>query len=433
MKSVKKSDKILLKGGDIVDPVSRKHEKLDVAIIDGHIDKLGVIDEKSFSGKVIDVSGCWIVPGLIDMHVHLREPGREDEETVHSGCAAAMAGGFTAVCTMPNTSPACDNQNVVQFIKERARDELVDIFPIAAVTKNRAGKEITEMGELVKTGVVAFSDDGAPVVHSAVMRHALEYSSMYNVPIIDHCDDMNLFEGGHINEGKMSTWLGIPPIPDVGEEILIARDILLAKYTGGKVHIAHISTKGGVELVRRAKEERINVTCEVTPHHLALTEDALVSYDTNLKMNPPLRTAEDVDALKEGLKDGTIDAIASDHAPHSIEEKDVEFDAAPFGIIGLETMLGVINTKIVMDGIITLEQAIEKMCVSPRKILNLPIPGIAEGEHANLTIFDPKKSWTVNLRAFKSLSRNSPFGGWKLNGFVKSVVNKGIYWENLSI
>ncbi len=430
---MKKSARVLFKGGEIVDPVSHKHEKLDVVIIDGHIDKLGIVDDNNFSGEVINVSGCWIVPGLIDMHVHLREPGREDEETVHTGCAAAMAGGFTAVCAMPNTNPACDNQNVVQFIKECARNELVDVFPIAAVTKNRDGKEITEMGELVRVGAVAFSDDGTPVVHSDVMRHALEYSGMYNVPIIDHCDDMDLFAGGHINEGKMSTRLGIPPIPDVGEEILIARDILLAKYTGGRVHIAHISTKGGVDLVRSAKAQGINVTCEVTPHHLTLTEERLVSYDTNLKMNPPLRTALDVEALKEGLKDGTIDAIASDHAPHSIEEKDVEFDTAPFGIIGLETMLGVINTKIVMDGIMTLEQALEKMCVSPRKILNLPLAKIKEGELANLTVFDPKKNWTVDLSAFRSRSRNSPYGGWKLHGFVRSVVNKGIYWENSSI
>ena len=424
---MKKIDKLLIKGGTIVGPTTKTHQTNDILIIKSKIAKIGVFEENSFDGEIIDASENWIVPGLIDMHVHFREPGREDEETVHTGCAAAMAGGFTAACPMPNTEPACDKQEVVEFLLNKAKNELVDVYPIAAVTKNRAGKEITEMAELVKVGAIAFSDDGTPVFNSLVMRSALEYSSMYNVPIIDHCDDMDLFKGGHMNESVMSTKLGIQPIPPVGEDILIARDILLAQYTGGKVHIAHMSTKGGVNLVRKAKAEGVQVTCEVAPHHLVLTDESLQNYDTNLKMNPPLRTRQDIEALWEGLKDGTIDAIASDHAPHSIEEKDVEFDAAPFGILGLETMLPIIISKIVNSGIISLEEAIEKMSIAPRKLLNLPIPKIAQGEKANLTIFNPTKTWTVDVNKFKSISKNAPYHGWELSGYVTATINKGQY------
>ena len=424
---MKKIEKLLIKNGTIVDPVSKKKLTADILVKENKIKEIGQIDSDGFDGEILDAKDNWIVPGLIDIHVHFREPGREDEETVQSGCAAAMAGGFTAVCPMPNTDPACDKQEVVQFLKNKAKNELVDVFPIAAVTKKRAGKEITEMAELVKSGAVAFSDDGTPVFNSSVMRSALEYSSMYGVPIIDHCDDIDLFEGGHMNESFMSTKLGIKPIPSVGEDILIARDILLAKYTRGNVHIAHMSTKGGVDLVRKAKAEGVKVTCEVTPHHLSLSDDSLVNYDTNLKMNPPLRTKEDVEALWEGLKDGTIDVIASDHAPHSIEEKDVEFNAAPFGILGLETMLGIVITKVVNKGVISLEDAIEKMSITPRKLLNLPVPQIKKGSDANMTIFNPTKKWTVDVYKFKSLSRNAPFHGWELNGFVTATVNKGLF------
>jgi dihydroorotase len=428
--ALKKIEKLLLKGGTIVGPSTKNHEQNDIIIINDKIDKIGNVEDKSFNGEIIDVTDNWIVPGLIDIHVHFREPGREDEETIESGCAAAMAGGFTAACPMPNTEPACDKQEIVEFLLKKAKDQLVDVYPIAAVTKNRAGKEITEMAELVNAGAVAFSDDGTPVYNSAVMRFALEYSSMYNVPIIDHCDDMDLFKGGHMNESAMSTKLGIPPIPPVGEDILIARDILLAQYTKGKVHIAHMSTKGGVDLVRKAKAEGISVTCEVAPHHLVLTDESLFNYNTNLKMNPPLRTQQDIEALWEGLKDGTIDAIASDHAPHSIEEKDVEFDAAPFGILGLETMLPIIITKIVNNGTLSLEDALEKMSVTPRKILNIPVPKIEEGERANMTIFNPTKTWTVDVNKFKSISKNAPYHGWDVTGKVTATINNGLYHIN---
>jgi dihydroorotase len=429
MENTVKIKKILFHGGEVVDLVSQKRVQQDMAIVNGKIDKLGKIDPEQFSGETRDISGSLIVPGLIDMHVHLREPGREDEETIESGCRAAMAGGFTAICAMPNTDPPCDTQEVVRFIKKRAESLLVDVYPIAAVTKKRAGEEISEMADLLKAGAVAFSDDGTPVFNSAVMRNALEYASMYKIPIIDHCEDQYLFSGGHMNESKMSTLLGLTPIPDVGEEILIARDIALARYTTGKVHIAHLSTKRGLDHIRRAKSEGISVTCEVTPHHLTFTDEDLADYSTNLKMNPPLRTADDVEALKGGLSDGSIDAIASDHAPHSIEEKDVEFDAAPFGIIGLETMLGVILTSIVNEGILSLEDALHKMSIAPRQILNIPIPQIKEGTDANLTIINPAEKWTVDADQLLSLSKNTPYGGWTCAGRAIGVLNKGFFWE----
>ena len=425
MNSIQKADNILLKGGKVLDLTTGKQTVLDIVLKDGKIDKMGKVDE-NFNGRTYDVSNHIIVQGLMDMHVHLREPGREDEETIKTGCASAMAGGFTSVCAMPNTEPPCDSQEVVRFLKKKSERELVDVYPIAAVTKKRLGAEITEMADLIKAGAVAFSDDGSPVEKSAVMRHALEYSSMYNAPIIDHCEDPSLFKGGHMNESEMSTRLGIPGIPNIAEDIMISRNIELAKFTGGRIHIAHLSTKGGVEMIKRAKDQGINITCEVTPHHLVLTDKDLVNYDTNLKMNPPLRTQQDVDALLKGLKDGTIDVIASDHAPHSIEEKDVEFNAAPFGIIGLETMLGIIITKVVNKGLVPLKDILTKFAITPREILRMPIPQISVGETANLTIFHPTKEWIVDKNKLKSLSKNTPFHGWALQGAVFGVVNKGI-------
>lgn len=416
-------------GGEIFNLNLNKRERADLVVVNGKIDQIGDIDAKSFSGSVVDISGNLVVPGMMDMHVHLREPGREDEETVESGCAAAMAGGFTSVCAMPNTEPPCAKQEVVRFLKKKAESELVEVHPIAAVSKQRAGAEITEMAELIRAGAVAFSDDGAPVHNSAVMRRALEYSSMYQVPIINHCEDPHLFAGGNMNEGAVSTRLGLAGIPNAAEEIMIARDIALLRLTSGQVHIAHISTKNGVELVRRAKEDGLAISCEVTPHHLAFTDEALLNYDTNLKMNPPLRTVEDVAALQEGLRDGTIDVIASDHAPHSIEEKDVEFIAAPFGILGLQTMLGIVISKVVEAGVLTLSQALIKLSVGPRNILHLPLPKISKGEQADLTIFNPDKAWKVELSGIKSLSRNTPFIGWELKGAILGVLNKGLYWQ----
>ncbi len=422
--NVIKEKNILLRGGEIIDPVSGKRELKDIVIVNGKIDKIGKIDE-NFSGEVHDVSGHLITPGLLDMHVHLREPGREDEETIESGCAAAMAGGFTGVCPMPNTMPPCDNQEVVRFLKKRSEQLLVDLYPVATITKGRKGEEITEMADLIHAGAVAFSDDGSPVLNSRVMRYAMEYASMVNAPIIDHSEDTSLSAGGHMNESIMSTRLGIQGIPNAAETVMIARNIELARLTGGHVHIAHLSTKEGVALIRRAKEEGISISCEVTPHHIFFTDKDLVEFDTNLKMNPPLRTTKDVEALKEGLRDGTIDVFASDHAPHAIQEKDVEFNAAPFGILGLETMLGALLGEIVNTNVITIEQMIAKMSANPRRILNLSPVEIKKGEPANLTIFHPSRKFKVDANKLHSLSRNTPFDGIELPGKVYGVVNNG--------
>ena len=425
-----KAENILLTGGEIFDLVSGKREKVDIVIVNGKIDQIGAVEKDSFQGIVHKIDGNIVVPGLFDMHVHLREPGREDKETVETGCAAAMAGGFTGVACMPNTTPAISTQEVVRFIKKKADHELVDVFPIASITKDRKGKEITEMAELIKAGAVAFSDDGSPVDDTAIMRNALEYASMYKAPVIDHCEDSYLFHGGHMNEGTMSTRLGIPGIPNAAESIHIARDIELARLTGGYVHIAHMSVKEGIGLVRRAKEDGLNVTCEVAPHHLLFTDADLKNFDTNLKMNPPLRTAKDVEVLKQGIKEGIVDAFASDHAPHTIEEKQVEYNAAPNGIIGLETMLGVILQEIVNSGILTLEAALTKMIVTPREILNIPVPKIAKGEPANFSIFNPDETFVYDVSSSKSKSRNAPYDGMELPGRVYGVVNKGMIWIN---
>ena len=428
MEKMQPVEKMLLQGGEVLDLASGERRALDLLIVDGKIVRIGQELAREYEGELLDLRGQLIVPGLIDMHVHLREPGREDEETIESGCAAAMAGGVTAVCAMPNTDPACDRQEVVRFLKKRAEEQLVEVLPIAAVTKKREGVELTEMAELVRAGAVAFSDDGSPVKNAAVMRRALEYSSMYEVPVIDHCEEPDLAAGGHMHEGWMSTRLGIPGVPDIAEAVMIARDIALAEYTGGHIHIAHISTAKGVELVRRGKEIGVKVTAEVTPHHLVLTDEALEHYDTNLKMNPPLRTRDDVTALLIGLRDGTIDAIASDHAPHSIEEKDVEFAAAPNGILGLETMLGIILTRVVGASELPLHIALAKMILAPRRVLNLPLPQIKEGALANLTFFAPESEWVASTSRLKSLSRNMPYDGWKLGGQVCGVINRGLLW-----
>ncbi len=428
MNDIKKAKALLLHGGEVCDAADGNRQKIDLLIAHGRIEKIGTGLEEGFHGEKIDVSGCLVTQGVIDMHVHLREPGREDEETIESGCAAAMAGGVTAVCAMPNTTPPCDSQEVVRFLKKRAEEQLVEVLPVACITKKREGKEITEMAELVKAGAVAFSDDGSPVVNAAVMRAALEYSSMFEVPVIEHCEDPHLVAGGQMHEGWMSTRLGLPGMPDIAEAVMVARNIALAEYCGGHIHIAHVSTAKSVEYVRRAKENGVKVTCEVTPHHLTLTDEALIRYDTNLKMNPPLRSHEDVEALLVGLRDGTIDVIASDHAPHSLEEKDVEFAAAPFGILGVETMLGIVLSRLVQAGELRLEEALRKMIIAPRQVLGLPLPRFQEGEPANVTIFRPEESWTVRKETLHSRSRNMPYEGWELSGRVYGVLNRGYVW-----
>ncbi|HCV43642.1 MAG TPA: dihydroorotase [Bacteroidetes bacterium] len=424
--------RLLLKGGRVIDPVTVRDESLDLLLIDGKIEKLGRT-LTSTSVEVIDLKGKIIAPGFIDMHVHLREPGFEHKETILTGCTAAAAGGFTAVCCMPNTNPPIDDESVVRFIQNKAKvalSGLVDVYPIAAVTQGRKGEHLAPLAELSAAGVVAFSDDGDPVFDAELMRRALEYAAMYKRPIIQHAQDLPMTKGGVMNEGFTSTELGLAGMPPIAEDVMVSRDIALTDYTGAQYHVAHMSTAGATELVRRAKARGLNVTSEATPHHFTLTDDAVRSYDTNTKMNPPLRTREDIEAVRKGLQDGTIDVIATDHAPHSYDEKQVEFQAAPFGIVGLETAIGLSVTELVQKGVLSFYQLVEKFSVNPRRILHLPQIQIEEGEPANLTIFDPLAEWTVDPSTFKSKSKNTPFSGFRLTGRSVGVINNGqVYWS----
>jgi dihydroorotase len=417
--------KVVLNNIDVIHPEDKINlKRVSVLLEDGLISKIGDVTSKETEGaKEFDFSGKILVPGLFDMHVHLREPGREDEETVLTGCNSAAAGGFTGIACMPNTEPAIDTAEVVKFIKEQASNHLVEVFPVAAASVARKGEIISPMAELVDAGAVAFSDDGVAIKNSSVLRRAFEYANMFNAPIIEHCEDDSL-AGGAMNEGFNSTLLGLPGLPSVAEDIIVSRDILMAEYTGGRIHIAHISTKNSVNLVREAKKKGIKVTAEVTPHHFCLTDDLLKTYDTNLKMNPPLRAKEDVDAIIKGLKDGTIDCIASDHAPHSLEEKESEFQFAPNGIVGFETTVGLSFSELLHKNKISLEELINKLSINPRKILNLQIPKFAIGEMANFSILDPNLVWTVDISKFKSKSKNSPFDKRLLTGKSIAVINR---------
>jgi len=414
---------LIVAGGKVIDPASGLSSVADIYIKAKKVAKIEVKDlvdlKKSKSSKeqkIVDASGKIVAPGLIDMHVHLREPGREDEETIYTGSQAAVAGGFTSVCCMPNTEPPIDNQESVNFVYERASKALCKVFCVGAATKGLKGEELTEMADLKEAGAVAVSDDGMPISSSRIMRSALDYSRMLGWPVISHCEDLNLSSDGVMNESYTSTLLGLPGIPSLAEEIMVSRDLSLAEFTSGRVHIAHVSTRGSVELIRAAKSRGINVTCEATPHHFSLTDEIIKTFDTNARVNPPLRTQRDVDEIKKGLKDGTIDCIATDHAPHSIEEKDVEFGAAPPGMVGLETALGLVVTELIDKKILTWEKAIAKMTMNPSRILNLNLGRIEKDCRADLTIIDPEISWTVDTSKFKSKSKNSPFQGRELVG-----------------
>ena len=421
---------LLLQGGRILDPESGTQREADILIRDGQIDAVASgLTPNGF--PVFDCTDRLISPGWIDMHVHLREPGFEYKETIETGCRAAAFGGFTAVACMPNTDPPIHTRDVVEFIIERAEKTVVDVHPIACVSKHRKGKELTEMADLVEGGAVGFSDDGSPVQDSGLMRRALEYSSSLDRPIINHMEDLTLNAEGHMHEGEVSTRLGIAGIPGLAEEVMIARDILLAEFTGGHVHVAHISTGAAVELVRRAKERGVRVTAEVCPHHFALTDEAVedTGFDTHTKMHPPLRSAADVEAIKEGLRDGTIDAICTDHAPHATFEKEVEFIAAPFGILGLETAWGLTGRELIAPGVLSVEDAVRKLTVEPRRILRLPVPRIEEGRPANLTVFDASTRWTFETRHIRSKSKNTPFVGDEMVGRAWAVYNRGRFVE----
>ena len=417
--------KAVLKNINLLHPEQKLNEKgIDLLLIDGVISKIGSLKKEDSEGaEVFNLSGKYVVPGFFDMHVHLREPGREDEETVISGCNAAANGGYTGIACMPNTEPAIDSAEVVELIHKQAANQLVDVHIVGTATLGRKGEVISPMAELRDAGVVGFSDDGVAIKTAGILKRAFEYSKMFNMPIIEHCEDESL-AGGAMNEGINSTMLGLPPIPSIAEDLIVSRDIMVSEYTGGKIHIAHISTKKSIELVREAKKKGLNVTAEVAPHHFTLTDDAVKTYDTNTKMNPPLRKQEDLDEVYSGLKDGTIDCIASDHAPHSLEEKEAEFEHAPNGIIGLETQVGLALTELLHKNILSLEKLVEKMAINPRKILNIPVPKFEAGQPANFTILDLDEIWTVDLTKSKSKSKNSPFDKRLLTGKAIAVINK---------
>ncbi len=409
------------------------NKKLNIRIKDGVITGISENLEPQKNEEVFDADGSYVSPGWMDMHVHFREPGFEHKETIETGCRAAAFGGFTEVACMPNTQPATHTRDVVEYIRKKAEGEAVSVHPIGCVTKERAGKSIAEMSDMKKGGAVAFSDDGDPVYNSRVMRVALEYSSMLNTPIINHEEDLELSRPGHMNEGSVSTRLGLEGTPGIAEETMIARDILLAGFTGGHLHVAHISTRKAVDLVRQAKKDGINVTTEVCTHHFDLTDEEVDRrhFDTNVKMHPPLRTQDDVDAMTEGLADGTIDVICTDHAPHSIEEKEVEFIYAPNGIIGLETAWSICVKRLLKTKKLSLEQLLEKLVINPRKILNLDIPALKEGEKANLTFFNTDEKWVYTPKVIRSKSRNSPYLNQELTGRALAIYNNGRLIKNI--
>lgn len=416
---------LVITGGRVIDPETKTDRIADVFIRDGIIKRVEKARGKVQAKEIIDAKGKIVVPGLIDMHTHLREPGREDEETIYTGSCAAVAGGFTSICCMPNTQPPIDNQETVKFVYQKAKEAKCKIYCIGCITKGQKGEELTEINDLVQAGVVGISDDGKPVSNSQVLRNALEYSRMFDLPVISHSEDLNLSANGVMHEGFVSTNLGMCGIPPIAEEIIVARDIALAEFTQARMHIAHVSTEGSVELIREARKRGVKITCEATPHHFTLTDETIRTFDTNAKVNPPLRTKRDVEAIRRGLKDGTIDCIATDHAPHSIEEKEVEFDFAPPGLVGLETALGLVITELINKKVLSWTQAIAKLTVNPARILNLKGGRIKRNSPADITIIDPKTSWVVDPSKFQSKSKNSPFGGRKLQGKVYYTIVDG--------
>jgi dihydroorotase len=417
---------VLLRGGRILDPSQRVDETGDVllrnGVVEAHGRSLGTPDE----AEVIDCRGAIIAPGFIDVHCHLREPGREDVETIATGARAAAVGGFTAVCAMPNTEPVTDNQAAVGFILRQAmRAGAAYVYPIGAISVGQRGEQLAEFGEMVGAGAVAVSDDGKPVASAHLMRTALEYAQTFGIPVIDHCEEPTLAAGGSMNEGIVSARLGVKGIPAEAEEVMVARNILLARLTGGHVHLAHMSTRGSVELIRWGKAQGVRVTAEVTPHHLTLTENACDGYDTHAKMNPPLRRAGDLDALREGVRDGTIDVIATDHAPHHYDAKEREFADAPFGIVGLETALGILLTDLVHTGMLDLSVLVDRLACAPARLFHLPGGSLGRGAPAHVTVFDPDVEWTVEPSAFVSKGRNTPYSQRRLRGRALATIVDG--------
>lgn len=424
---------LVIANGMVIDPALGFVSEAHVFIRDG---KIASVQKDTPASKklvksldkssVVNADGKLVTPGLIDVHVHLREPGREDAETIESGCRAAAAGGFTAVCCMPNTHPRIDNQETVKFVQDRAKSADAHVYVVGAITKNLDGKELSEIGDLIKMGAVAITDDGRYVQDPNIMRRALEYSRMFDVPVMQHAEDQFLVAGGVMNESFESSRLGLRGSPAVAEEVAVLRDIALCRVTGARLHIQHITTRRAVDAVRQAKKDGVRVTCEACPHHFVLTDEEIgKEYNTYLRVNPPLRSRDDRDAVIEGLVDGTIDIIASDHAPHPEEDKDCEFDMAPAGMIGLETTVGLVKTFLIDKGYLDWADAIRKMTADPSRIFSLPGGTLAEGSPADITIIDPEKKWTVRADKFKSISKNSPFAGYKLSGQVVRTILGG--------
>ncbi len=420
---------VLIKNGIVIDPANNINIANDILIIKGIIKSIeppGKLNTNNLDNPlIIDAKGCIVCPGLIDMHVHFREPGFEYKETIESGCQSAVAGGFTSVAVMPNTNPVNDNRSVTELILSLAKSKGgIKVHPIGAITEGLSGKRLSEMADLRDAGAIAFSDDGCPVMNNELMRRAFEYSKMFNLPLIQHSEMLDLTEGGCMNEGAVSTELGLKGMPTEAEDIMVYRDIALLEKTGGRLHVAHISSGNSVDLVRHAKAKGLPVTCEVAPHHFTLTDEAVRGYDTNTKMSPPLRSTKDIEKIKEGLKDGTIDIIATDHAPHDIIDKQVEYQNACFGIVGLETALP-LTLKLVDEKILSMSDAIRKLTATPAKIFNLDSGNLSIGSEADVLIFNPDIKYSIDVSKFHSKSKNSPFDGWKVKGKVLHTLARG--------
>ncbi|MBI4445554.1 MAG: dihydroorotase [Acidobacteria bacterium] len=416
---------LLLRGGKIIDPSQRLEQVGDLLIQRGRISGFGKIPARK-TWTVLEARNWIVAPGFIDMHVHLREPGREDEETIESGSRAAAAGGFTSIVCMPNTRPINDSASITRYVLERAREVgLVNVFPAGAITKESKGEELAEIGEMVNAGAVAITDNGNGVQNNQIMRRALEYSRIFDIPVVDHCEERNLAAAGCMNEGPRSTRLGMPGMSRAAEEVHVARDVILSRITGGRAHIAHISTRESLEWVRQAKKQHIPVTCEVTPHHFVLSEEDITSYDTNFKMNPPLREPADRKAVLKALADGTIDSIATDHAPHTQFEKEETFEAAANGIVGLETAVPLAWEFLIRRNLLTPLRLVELLSTTPNRILKLGRGTLSEGAIADVTVIDPEREMKVDVEKFKSKSRNSPFGGWVLHGIPVFTIVAG--------